>query len=430
MKSLVEEDYMKRLTFIVWIPIFLIVFCVPSALMAQESDTEMVTIQGVIRDKESRQVIYNANIAVVGSNIGTVSNADGVFVLKVPKGELADGLLVSHVGYLNSRITMESITQQEEQLKIWLRPSTEWLYEVNVYGGDPRDLVKQAIEKIEANYADRDNMYRAFYRETVQKGRRYIGVAEAVMDVYKTEYRFRDIFRDRSQLLRGRRLVSQRTKDTLSVKLAGGPVTPVYLDVVKNANELLSINQLDNYLFLMDKPTSLDNRMQYVVAFYPQKSLNYALYIGKLYIDQATLSFTRVEFEMDLSNRAKATNTILQKKPLSLRFRPLEVSYVVTYRQQNGKTYLNYIRNNIRFKCDWKKRLFSSTYTTTSEVVMVDRDEAPVNGIKSRNSFKRTQVFDDIVDEYWDPDYWKDYNIIEPTESLDTAVKKLRKRNK
>ena len=430
MKSLVEEDYMKRLTYIVWIPIFLIVFCVPSALMAQESDTEMVTIQGVIRDKESRQVIYNANIAVVGSNIGTVSNADGVFVLKVPKGELADGLLVSHVGYLNSRITMESITQQEEQLKIWLRPSTEWLYEVNVYGGDPRDLVKQAIEKIEANYADRDNMYRAFYRETVQKGRRYIGVAEAVMEVYKTEYRFRDIFRDRSQLLRGRRLVSQRTKDTLSVKLAGGPVTPVYLDVVKNADELLSINQLDNYLFLMDKPTSLDNRMQYVVAFYPQKSLNYALYIGKLYIDQATLSFTRVEFEMDLSNRAKATNTILQKKPLSLRFRPLEVSYVVTYRQQNGKTYLNYIRNNIRFKCDWKKRLFSSTYTTTSEVVMVDRDEAPVNGIKSRNSFKRTQVFDDIVDEYWDPDYWKDYNIIEPTESLDTAVKKLRKRNK
>ena len=140
---------MKRLTYIVWIPIFLIVFCVPSALMAQESDTEMVTIQGVIRDKESRQVIYNANIAVVGSNIGTVSNADGVFVLKVPKGELADGLLVSHVGYLNSRITMESITQQEEQLKIWLRPSTEWLYEVNVYGGNPRDLVKQAIEKIE-----------------------------------------------------------------------------------------------------------------------------------------------------------------------------------------------------------------------------------------------------------------------------------------
>ena len=72
----------------------------------------------------------------------------------------------------------------------------------------------------------------------------------------------------------------------------------------------------------------------------------------------------------------------------------------------------------------------SSTYTTTSEVVMVDREEAPVDHIKSRNSFKRQHVFDDVVDEYWDPDYWKDYNIIEPTESLESAVKKLRKRNK
>jgi hypothetical protein len=61
---------------------------------------------------------------------------------------------------------------------------------------------------------------------------------------------------------------------------------------------------------------------------------------------------------------------------------------------------------------------------------MVDREEAPVDHIKSRNSFKRQHVFDDVVDEYWDPDYWKDYNIIEPTESLESAVKKLRKRNK
>ena len=226
-------------------------------------------------------------------------------------------------------------------------------------------------------------MYQAFYRETIQKGRRYIGVAEAVMDVYKSEYRFRNVLRDRSQIIRGRRLVSQRAKDTLSVKLAGGPATPIYLDVVKNGEDLLDIKNLDYYDFFMDKPANLDNRMQYVVGFSPSANLSYALYVGRIYIDQETLSFTRVEFEMDLSDKAKAINTILQKKPLGLRFRPLEVNYLVTYRQQNGKTYLNYIRNDVRFKCDWKKRLFSSTYTTTSEVVMVDRDEAPITNIKS-----------------------------------------------
>lgn len=397
-------------------------------LMAQEPKDDMMTIQGVIKDKDNRKAVHNANIAVVGSNIGTVSNADGAFALKVSKQELAGGLLVSHIGYQNVWIEANEIHKSGNSLKIWISPSTEWLHEVNIYGGTPRNLVEQAIAKIADNYADRDNMYRAFYRETVQKGRRYIGVAEAVMDVYKTAYRFRNVRLDRSQLLRGRRLVSQRAKDTLSVKLAGGPATPVYLDVVKNGDDLLDIQVLDNYMLLMDKPVSLNDRMQYVVAFYPQRSLPYALYTGRFYIDQETLSFTRIEFEMDLSDRVKAANTILQKKPFGMRFRPLNVTYLVTYRQQNGKTYLNYIRNDVRFKCDWKKRLFSSIYTTTSEVVMVDRDDAPVSGIKSRHSFKHSQVFYDVVDEYWNPDYWKDYNIIEPTESLESAVEKLRKK--
>ena len=39
----------------------------------------------------------------------------------------------------------------------------------------------------------------------------------------------------------------------------------------------------------------------------------------------------------------------------------------------------------------------------------------------------REEVVDDIVKEYWSEDFWKDYNIIEPTESLEDAVKKLRK---
>ena len=63
-------------------------------------------------------------------------------------------------------------------------------------------------------------------------------------------------------------------------------------------------------------------------------------------------------------------------------------------------------------------------------MVMVDREEEIVDPIKAKNSFKYREVFYDVVDEYWDADYWEDYNIIEPTESLESAVNKLRKRNK
>jgi hypothetical protein len=174
---------------------------------------------------------------------------------------------------------------------------------------------------------------------------------------------------------------------------------------------------------------SIDDRMQYVVAFEPRVVLDYPLYRGMLYIDQKTLSITRAEFQLDMSDEEKSARFILRKKPLGLRFKLQEVSYLVTYRYQDGKSYLNYLRNTIRFKCDWKKRLFSSTFTTSTEMVMVDRNDRPEERIRMKDAFKQRDVFYDVVEEYWNEDFWKDYNIIEPTESLESAVKKLKKQN-
>ena len=168
--------------------------------------------------------------------------------------------------------------------------------------------------------------------------------------------------------------------------------------------------------------------MQYVVRFRPLIDLDYALYKGLVFIDQESLSFTRTEFELDMSDKEKAVKSILQKKPNGLRFRPSKVSFVVSYKQQGDKTYLNYISNEIRFKCDWKKRLFSSTYVARSEMVMVDREDNPSESIRNKEAFRRGQVLHDVVDAYWQPDFWNDYNIIEPSESLESGINKLKKK--
>ena len=145
-----------------------------------------VIISGVVKDKDSRKKLENVNIAVIGSNVGTVTNADGAFTLKVSQSEIKQGLLASYIGYMNTKISVEELLKvRNEPLSIWMHPSTEWLNEVNVYGGSPRELVEKAISKIAVNYAEKDNMYQAFYRETIQKGRRYIGVAAAVMDAVR-----------------------------------------------------------------------------------------------------------------------------------------------------------------------------------------------------------------------------------------------------
>lgn len=387
-------------------------------------------VTGIVKDKESRKALANVNIAVQGSNVGTVTNADGVFSLKVSQEELSRGVVVSHLGYQNTLVSAEALTKSQKRLTIWLTPTVLTLEMVNVYGGDPLALVEQAIRRVPQNYAPNDHLFSAFYRETIQKRNRYIGISEAVADVYKTNYQTRDASRERVQILKGRRLESQKKSDTLAVKIAGGPNMPIYLDVAKNDEELLDVNMLHCYRFSMQLSMSIDDRMQYVVAFEPRVVLDYPLYTGLLYIDQQTLTLTRAEFQLDLSNKEKAVRHILRKKPAGLRFKLNEVSYLTTYRYQDGRAYLNYLRNFIRFKCDWKKRLFSSTFTTTTEMVMVDRTDHPEERIDSKDAFKQKDIFYDVVEEYWSEDFWKDYNIIEPTESLESAVKKLKKQRK
>ena len=118
---------------------------------------------------------------------------------------------------------------------------------------------------------------------------------------------------------------------------------------------------------------------------------------------------------------------MLRKKPAGVRFKPQSMTFLANYRRVGDRSYLHYVRNEIRFKCDWRKRLFSSTFTTVSEMVMVDRTDRPDSRIHRRDAFGRTDIFYDVVLDYWNEDFWRDYNIIEPTESLESAVKRLKK---
>ena len=386
------------------------------------------TVSGVVRDKESRKKLENVAVSLVGTPIGTVTNAEGVFSLKIPHMDTIPQLEMSHIGYMNARFSASAPEGSNNMYAtILMIPIALQLNEVVAYGNSARRIVEEALERIPKNYPSGESMTSAFYRETVQKGHRYISISEAMLDVYKTSYRQRTSDRDKVQIDKARRLLSQKQSDTLGVKVVGGPNLPLFMDVVKNAYALFDEETLDYYSFVQEPSVFIDDRLQYVISFRPRVKLDYALYVGRVFIDREHLAFTRAEFELDLSDRERAIAAILYKKPLGLRFRPQKVSFLITYRQHDGVTCLNYICNEMCFKCDWKRRLFSSSYVARSEMVAVDREEHPERVIARRDAFKPYQVFYDIVKEYWSEDFWKDYNIIEPTESLEDAVKKLRK---
>ena len=411
--------------------LFIVGYSATFTAVAQEPVEAMkteFTVSGVVRDKESRKKLENVAVSLVGTPIGTVTNAEGVFSLKIPHMDTIPQLELSHIGYMNARFSASAPEGSNNMhATILMIPIALQLNEVVAYGNSARRIVEEALERIPKNYPSGESMTSAFYRETVQKGHRYISISEAMLDVYKTSYKQRTSDRDKVQIDKARRLLSQKQSDTLGVKVVGGPNLPLFMDVVKNAYALFDEETLDYYSFVQEPSVFIDDRLQYVISFRPRVKLDYALYVGRVFIDREHLAFTRAEFELDLSDRERAIAAILYKKPLGLRFRPQKVSFLITYRQHDGVTCLNYICNEMSFKCDWKRRLFSSSYVARSEMVAVDREEHPERVIARRDAFKPYQVFYDIVKEYWSEDFWKDYNIIEPTESLEDAVKKLRK---
>lgn len=392
------------------------------SLCAMAQDDAVWTLSGKVTDAKTRKAM--PHVSVTDRSVGTVTNEAGEFVLKLQQAP--ETVTFSCLGYKSQQLSAKDMNGVRVEVR--MEPSTVMLDEIVVQGADAKELVKMAMKKITDNYPSEPNLLRGFYRETVEKRNHFTSISEGVVDVYKTAYSKSD-WRDGVAILKGRRLLSQRPSDTLAVKLQGGPVLPIYLDVVKERDILLNDEELDNYSFRYATMSKADDRNQYVIEITPLLVMPYALYQGRLYIDQETLAFTRIELSLDMSDTDKVTQMILKKKPAGLRFTPREMSIYIDYKTDNGITRINYLRNVIRFRCDWKRKLFKSNFTVTSEMVVTDRQEGgDLKPIRTRDTFNRRDNFYDKVVFFNDPGFWGNDNIIEPTEDLLKGIEKIKRR--
>ncbi len=384
-----------------------------------------VTVSGVVTDRQNGRPLAHVSITAEGTDVHTVTNDDGRFTLKVTS--CPKHILLSHIGFKSRRIPLTE--GQTGNLQLTMVGSTVELSEIIVSADDPIKIVLAAMNRIETNYAHENELVRCFYRETARRGSRFISVAEAVTEMYKTDYSVGPDF-DGVAIRKGRRLMSMKARDTLAVKIQGGPVTPLFVDVAKNREYLLNPDNLIHYTLRMEAPTMIDDRLHYVIRMTPSTETIYARMGGLLYIDQQTLAITRAELQLDVSDWRRASDYMLVRKPLGLHFRPKELSVTVVYQtDEQGVTRMSYVRNEMRFTCDWKRRLFSSPFTTVSEMVVTDRLKQGRDAKRPRghSSFSMRERFYDRVEFFEDPDFWSDYNIIEPTESLEHAISRLKK---
>ncbi len=400
--------------------LMLILFALLSLGAWAQTDTLRLgySVRGKVKDAQTGRALESVHVSVPGRHFATVTNADGEFVLK--SNTPIDAVLFTFLGYKSQRVPAK------DNLKISLEREAITLPEALIIGGDPVEILQEALERLPSTYCPQPELLECFYRETVQKRSRYTYVAEAVARLYREEFEKAFYNSDAAALEKSRLLVSQRRSDTLSVKTQGGPQMALNCDFLKNPDLIFSPSELDLYRIEMQTPARIGDRLQYVIRLTPAVDAPYALYHALVYIDRENLTFTRIEASLDMSDRSKAIHAILVSKPMSLRFFPEEASVVLNYRPVGDQIRLEYFRSTIRFACDWRKRLFKTHYTAINELVVTDvRPEAIP--IPRKERFRSTDYLNDKAEEFQDPDFWKDYNIIEPSESLEHAIGRLKK---
>jgi hypothetical protein len=396
----------------------------------KKSDQQnLVTIKGKVIDAESRAPLVFATVAVKESNVAIVTNIDGEFTLKIGDLMTSKTLEISFLGYKNKSIPISDLKENGSKNVIALETAPIPIKEIIVKPIDPAGIVEKAISNISKNYESVPNLMTAFYRETIRKNRTYVSIGEAAVEIFKAPYN-NDMRFDGVRIYKGRKGSDVQKMDTVLFKLQGGPVTALELDIVKNSETVLTRDAMQNYNYRLTGVIEIDNKPHYVIDFIQKPSVETPLFMGSLYIEMDSYAITEAEFGFNLSNKEAAQSIFIRKKPLGMKVTPVIATYRTKYREQGGKWHFEYSRAEVKFKVDWKKRLFNTYYTTMSEIAVTDRTDQEVIKFAGKDKIKYTDVFSDKVGAFTDKEFWGDYNVIEPDQSIESAIRRLSRKLK
>jgi len=360
-------------------------------LNLQAQDTQDYTeYKGSVTDIGTKKSIVFADLNVKGTNISTITNSEGEFLLKVPNNVENKVVIVSHLGYEKLEVLLSMF--KNNKMKIALEPSVTVLKEVKINAPKTAEgLVRRALKKRGDIYYNEEALMTAFYRETIKKRRKNASLSEAILKVYKRPYS--SSRREDVKLIKSRKSTNYSRLDTIALKLQGGPFSTLYTDIAKYHRFIFPNNDFSLYHFNFDNPTQINNRRVYVVNFKQRPNTETPLYYGKLYIDAESLAFVSAIYNLNVEDKEKASAFFIRKKPKKVDAYPLEASYRVNYRIKDDKWYFGYGNILLTFKVNWRGKLFNSVYTLQSEMAITDWEQNTSGILKPKDGLKPSCQF-------------------------------------
>ncbi|NRD21078.1 carboxypeptidase-like regulatory domain-containing protein [Winogradskyella eckloniae] len=379
---------------------------------------------GKIIDGKTNKALEAASLHINGTNIGTISNSEGEFTLKVPQSYGDSKVMISLLGY-NTYVIPLSELSANSTVKLYTAVTTLSAVSISAFK-DAKSLVRKVFDDKNKNFQNESVYMTAFYRETIKRRSRNVSLTEAVVNILKEPNASKS--RDAIQLGKARKSTDYKRLDTVSVKLQGGPFSTVYLDIMKYPEYIFTEESIQSYDFVFNEPSTINNRNVYVVDFKPVDNAFEVNYHGKLFIDVETLALVSANYALDVSDMNKTKNLLVRKKPSDIVVYPLEAIYKVDYKAKGSKWYYSYSNLSLKFKVNKKREIFNKVYTLSSEMAVTDWEVNTADKkIKNKDKLRPTVIITDAISGFSDPNFWGEFNLIEPDKSIETAINKIKK---
>lgn len=383
-----------------------------------------IKLTGIVVNDHNHNPIPFANVFVPYESTGTITNSDGNFELVLSRDHLPDSIMFTCIGYSSGVVyPQEYLTRT---IQMGLIPYRFQIDELIVRPEDPVKLLQAALKNKSQNYPAKPIMLTAFFREASRQDNRYIGLSEALIDIYKTSYLTDE--NDLVRLRKGRRGTNIQESELVNLVVEGGLYNNMQLDIMKYGVSFLDPNLFNHYEYRLVKQLSYNDRQTYIIDFVYKDDLEIPGFNGRIYLDAQSLAIVRAEFSISAESMNHAYSILVKKVPPGFRVRPKYGNYEVEYRYYNDNWNLSYARSEIsiklRNKSNRKKTGFSCQFTTSSEFVITGQTSGDIEKIKYRDASKPNDILYEQISNT-DMEFWGNETIILPEEPLLKTIEKL-----
>lgn len=374
-------------------------------------NAQTLTISGKIVDSESSNPLPYANIQLIETGIGTISQLSGEFSLKIPAKFIDKMLSFSFMGYKTTKMPIVNLTGTRNTIRL---SSDKFVLGEIIIMPDSTllTLLKKAYLKIPENYPIHPSKQKGFYRETAKYSEnRYLYFSEAVIETYKSSYKSSS---DNGQV----KILKSLTNEfpdmaSIGFRFSQGVYMANEGDFVKKNADFINPRHFKNYAYSLSGITKYQNNEVYVISFDTKDDSLKGSAKGKIFIEKSSLAYIAFEIESTEREISNYNKTHIGTPKVIKAERSAE------YLKFRDQWYLKHVV--VKEVRDYKGK----DLHVDGEYISTDIFTDLVNPIPLGEKINYNDSFSEKAKDFYSADYWEEYNVLERDSTLGKQIKLL-----